>query len=185
MTNTGDTTRAAIVGLQATVAERMIASGHWLLDAAPSARRARLDWIDRGTTFLTPGPRFGAIIVQASVMHAALLLDNEPERCAARLPVGLRGGPIYYAKQQFGREAGYVALVPASVAMEWNVPGSVAHRPQATLDVPAPNNTSPDHGPAWWLTPPEGPGELCDPGALATLSRHGHGVLTGTLGKRP
>ncbi|WP_217231460.1 hypothetical protein [Streptomyces anulatus] len=85
--------------------ERVLAGDHWLLSAATSPRRALADWTDCGTTFLTPGVLFGAVIIQASVVHASLLLD--------------------------------------------------------------------------------GPGVLCDPQPLATLVSQGHGVLTGTLGKRP
>ncbi|MEU4180751.1 hypothetical protein [Streptomyces sp. NPDC026589] len=167
-----------------TGAERSLASGHWLLGAAASVRRARSDWADCGTTFLTPGALFGAVIIQASVVHASLLLDD-PERCAAPLRTLLGGGPVFYAERRFGREAGYVALVPTPVAMTWSVPGSVAHYRKATLEVPAPQNVRPDHGPAWWVVPLDGPGVLCDPQPLATLVSQGHGVLTGTLGKRP
>jgi hypothetical protein len=184
MTNTGDTPGAPISGVVATGAERLLASGQWLLAAAPSVRRARLDWTDCGTTWLTPGVLFGAVAVRAAVVHAALLLDD-PEKCARPLRERLGGGPVFYAEQQFGREAGYVALVPGSVAMSWSVPGSVANHRRAALEVPAPGCTSPDHGSSWWVVPLDGPGVLCDPDPLATLVGHGHGVLTGTLGKRP
>ncbi|MFJ1787297.1 hypothetical protein ACIOML_23700 [Streptomyces anulatus] len=163
--------------------ERLLASEHWLLAAAPSVRRARLDWADCGTTFLTPGVLFGAVAVRAAVVHAALLLDG-PEKCAGSLRKRLGGGPVFYAEQQFGREAGYVALIPGSVAMTWSVPGSVAHHRRATLEVPAPGCTSPDHGSSWWVVPLDGPGVLCGPDPLAGLVSDGHGVLTGTLGQR-
>lgn len=163
--------------------ERVLASEHWLLAAAPSVRRARLEWADSGTTWLKPGALFGAVTVRASVVHAALLLDD-PEKSARPLRESL-GGPVFYAEEQFGREAGYVALVAGSVSMAWSVPGSVAHHRRAELQVPAPGNTLPDLGPSWWVVPLDGPGVLCDPDPLATLVGHGHGVLTGTLGKRP
>ncbi|MFG3406497.1 hypothetical protein [Streptomyces sp. NPDC048142] len=164
--------------------ERVLAGEHWLLAAAPSVRRVRLDWADCGTTFLTPGVLFGAVIVRAAVVHAALLLDD-PEQCAGPLRKRLGGGPVFYAEQKFGREAGYVALVPGSVTMTWSVPGSVANHRRAALEVPAPGCTSPDHGRSWWVVPLDGPGVLCDPGPLAMLIGQGHGVLTATLGKRP
>ncbi|MEV7116342.1 hypothetical protein ACIA8M_05005 [Streptomyces anulatus] len=184
MTSTGDTHGSAVVGVVSTGAGRSLASEHWLLGAATSVRRARSDWADCGTTLLTPDDLFGAIIIQAPVVHASLLLDD-PERCAAPLRARLGGGPVFYAERRFGPEAGYVALVSGSAAMTWSVPGSVAHYRQATLEVPAPNNVRPDQGRAWWVVPLDGPGVLCDPQPLATLVSQGHGVLTGTLGKRP
>ncbi|MFJ9886136.1 hypothetical protein ACIQRW_09750 [Streptomyces sp. NPDC091287] len=170
-----------LTGKGALARERTLAGEHWLLGAASSVRAARADWAENGTTFLTPGALFGAVLVRAAVVHAALLLDD-PVKCAAPLRTRLGGGPVFYAEQKFGREAGYVALVPASVAMVWSVPGSVTHHRNALLQIPAPGNVRSDQGAAWWVVPLDGPGVLCDPQPFATLISHGHGVLTGSLG---
>ncbi|WP_103536038.1 hypothetical protein [Streptomyces sp. SM11] len=161
--------------------EQTLTGEHWLLGAASSVRAAWADWAEGGTTFLTPGVLFGAVIVRAAVVHAALLLDD-PVKCVEPLRTRLGGGPVFYAEQMFGREGGYVALVPGSVAMAWSVPGSMAHSRKAALEVPAPGNVRPDQGSAWWVLPLEDSGALCDPQPLATLISQGHGVLTGTLG---
>ncbi|MEI5035798.1 hypothetical protein RB201_33625 [Streptomyces sp. S1A(2023)] len=114
-------------------------------------------------------------------MHAALLLDD-PVKCADPLRTRLCGGPVFYAEQKFGREPGYVALVPASVARAWGVRGSVAHHRKALLEVPDPGNVRPDQGAVWWVVPPGGPGALCGQQPLATLVNHGHDVLNSSLG---
>ncbi|MFH9197205.1 hypothetical protein ACH4KO_06805 [Streptomyces anulatus] len=161
--------------------ERTLAGEHWLLGAASSVRAARADWAEDGTTFLSPGALFGAVLVRAAVVHAALLVDD-PVKCADPLRTRLGGGPVFYAERKFGREAGYVALVSASVAKMWTAPGSVAHHRTALLEVPDPWHVRPDQGAAWWVVPLDGPGVLCDPQPLATLISDGHDVLTSGLG---
>lgn len=160
--------------------EQRLAGGHWLLGAAPSLQVARKNWEEDGATFLKPGVLFGAIVVRAAVVHAALLL-NDPAECGPSLRARLGGGPVIYGEQCFGTEGAYIALVPASVAAMWDMRGSVAHHGGALLEVPAPERVRPDEGPTWWVVPLEGPAVLCDPGPLADLIGLGHDALTGKL----
>ncbi|MFI7085555.1 hypothetical protein ACIBUR_18410 [Streptomyces anulatus] len=150
--------------------ERTLAGEHWLLGAASSVRAARADWVENGTTFLRPGALFGAVLFRAAVVHAALLLEG-PVKCADPLRTRLGGGPVFYAEHEFGREAGYVALVPAAVARVWGVHGSVAHHRKALLQVPAPGNVRPDQGAAWWAVPPGRPWSAVRPAAARHLDQ--------------
>lgn len=81
----------------------------------------------------------------------------------------LRPGPLFYEPEGFGREGTYVALVPASAALVWRVPGTVVHTPRALLLVPAPDRCAPGDGRPWWVVPLDGPGTLCSLGLLASL----------------
>ncbi|MEU2823010.1 hypothetical protein ABZ763_12210 [Streptomyces bacillaris] len=160
-----------------TGAERRIAGGNWLLGAAPSLRGARASWEESGTAWLRPGALFGAIIIRASVVHAALGLDS-PIECAAPLDVRLGGGPVFYGEAGFGPEGAYTALVPASVAGAWSTRGSMPHHRRALLEVPAPEIVRPERAPRWWVVPLDGPGLLCEPGLLAALVTQGRNALT-------
>jgi hypothetical protein len=151
-----------------TSAERVLAGGHWLLPAAPEIEAGRADWKDTGSAWLRPGALFGAVIVPASLVHAALGLDD-PIACAPPLAEGLEGGPVYYSPEGFGREGSYVALVPASVALSWSVRGCLSHPYRALLQVPAPDVIQPQEDGPWWVVPLDGPGLLCPPDRLAAL----------------
>ncbi|MFJ1590656.1 hypothetical protein ACIOD0_10470 [Kitasatospora albolonga] len=153
--------------------EQRLAGGHWLLGAAPSLQEARADWEESGSAWLRPGALFGAIVVRAGVVHAALGADS-PIECASLADVG---GPVFYSDEGFGREGAYTALVPASVAMQWAVRGSIPHHRQALLEIPAPEIVRPERTPSWWVVPLDGPGTLCDPGLLAALVAQGQDVL--------
>ncbi|MFC5072934.1 hypothetical protein ACFPN0_15385 [Kitasatospora cinereorecta] len=148
--------------------ERLTASGHWLLPAAPVLEDANADWKNKGSAWLRPGILFGAVILPASLVHAALGLDD-PVTCAAPLAEGLEGGPVFCTPKGFGREGSYVALVPASASLAWDVPGSVSHPCRALLQVPAPDVIEPQEDGPWWVVPLDGPGLLCPPDRLAAL----------------
>ncbi|MFJ2205917.1 hypothetical protein [Streptomyces microflavus] len=159
-----------------TASERAAAGGQWLLGAAPSRHEAWASWEETGTAWLRPGVLFGAILVRAGVMHAALG-ESSPMECATALDVRLCGGPVFYGEEGFGAEGCYTALVPASVAMQWAVRGSIPHHRQALLEVPAPEIVRPERTLSWWVVPLDGPGTLCEPGMLAALVAQGQAVL--------
>ncbi|MFG3397389.1 hypothetical protein [Streptomyces parvus] len=161
--------------------EQRLAGGHRLLGAAPSFQVARRNCGEAGVTFLKPGVLFGAIVVRAAVVHAALLL-NDPAEWGPSLRAGFGGGPVFYGEQRFGTEGTYIALKPASVAAMQDVRRSVAHHHGALLEVPAPERVRPDEGPAWWVASLEGPAVLCASDPLADLIGLGHDALTGRLG---
>ncbi|MFJ6889672.1 hypothetical protein ACIQRC_33160 [Streptomyces californicus] len=181
MTSTDDVSGHAVAGVVAAGTEDSRAAGRWLLEAAPSPQAAETDWADEGTTFLRPGARFGAVAVRASLVHAALLLDD-PATCGPSLRKRLRGAPIFYQANQFGREGAYVVLVSPDVAAQWDVPGSVAHHRGALLEVPAPERVRAGT-PIWWVVPVDNPVELCAPDVLATLVKLGFDVVNSRLGR--
>ncbi|MEU5036136.1 hypothetical protein AB0G48_18545 [Streptomyces rubiginosohelvolus] len=153
--------------------EQRLACGHWLLGAAPSLQEARATWEESGSAWLRPGVLFGAVVVRAGVVHAALGMDS-PIGCAPLFDVG---GPVFYSDEGFGREGAYTALVPASVALVWSVNGSLPHHRRALLEVPAPQVMMPERaGRPWWVVPLDGPGLLCDPDLLADLVKQGTGT---------
>lgn len=76
-------------------AERLLASGHWLLSAAPLRPHAKVEWRENGAAWLRPGALFAAVVIRAFVVHAAIGLDS-PEACAAPLADALEGGPMFY-----------------------------------------------------------------------------------------
>ncbi|MFC8341198.1 hypothetical protein ACFUJX_29850 [Streptomyces rubiginosohelvolus] len=159
--------------------EQRLAGGHWLLGAAPSLQEARATWEESGSAWLRPGVLFGAVVVRAGVVHAALGMDS-PIGCAPLVDIG---GPVFYSDAGFGREGAYTALVPAPVALVWSVNGSLPHHRRALLEVPAPQVVMPERaGRPWWVVPLDGPGLLCDPNLLADLVKQGTGTPGDTEG---
>lgn len=156
--------------------DRQAASGHWLLPTAPVLEDARADWKNKGFAWLRPGVLFGAVIMPASLVHAALGLDD-PVTCAPPLAEGLEGGPVFYNAEGFGRGGSYTALVPASVSLAWGVRGSVAHPYRVLFQVPAPEVVEPQGDGPWWVVPLDGPGLLCPPDRLAALVSLGWAAL--------
>lgn len=130
--------------------ERALAGGQWLLGAAPSLQEARADWEESGSAWLRPGALFGAVVIRASVVHAALGADS-PIECAPLVDVG---GPVFCSDEGFGREGAYTALVPASVALVWAVNGSIPHHRRALLEVPAPEAVRPERAGRPWCSRP-------------------------------
>ncbi|MGW4359597.1 hypothetical protein ACWEKU_12700 [Streptomyces californicus] len=181
MTSTDDGTGHAVAGVVAAATEDSRVAERWLLETAMFPQAAKSDWANDGTTFLLPGTRFGAVAVRASLVHAALLLDD-PATCGPSLRKRLRGAPIFYQANQFGREGAYVVLVSADVAAQWDVPGSVAHHRGALLEVPAPDRVRAGT-PIWWVVPVDDPVQLCAPVPLAALVKQGFDAVNGRLGR--
>jgi hypothetical protein len=153
-----------------------MASGHWLLASAPLIPTARSEWSNKGAAWLRPGLLFGAVIIEAAVIHAALGMDD-PVACAPSLAEGLEGGPLFYSRHHFRGTGAYTALVPASVGMQWKLPGAVAHPARALLLVPAPDVIAPREDGPWWVVSLDGPGTLCPPDRLAALVLLGREAL--------
>ncbi|WNI31510.1 hypothetical protein OG322_22735 [Streptomyces sp. NBC_01260] len=154
----------------------MLASGHWLLSAAPVSAQAKAEWEESGAAWLRPSFLFAAVIVPAGVVHAAVGLDG-PEACRAPLAEALEYGPLFYSPDDFSNEGSYTALVPGRVARLRPIPGVVMHPQRALLLVPAPGVTAPDDSGPWWVSPLDGPGLLCPPERVAALVAMGRGFL--------
>lgn len=143
-------------------------ANHWLLSAAPTPDQTRYGWPDSGAAWLRPGALFAAVIVRAGVMHEAVG-EPGPERSVAALTDAL-DGPVFYRRGEFGPEAAYTVLLPASAARIWQVPDTVVLPPRALLLVPAPDRSTPNsEDPPWWVVPPDSSGSLCTPALLASL----------------
>lgn len=157
-------------------AEQLLAAGHWLLSATSTPRQARAAWADSGSAWLQPGAVFTAVIVRAGVMHGAVGRPG-PLECAEDL-TGALVGPVFYRAGEFGAEAGYTVLLPASAASIWRVRGTVVVSASAQLLVPAPNRLEPTPAAPWWVVPPDGPGALCAPALLASLLARGEAATS-------
>lgn len=144
-----------------------MAGGHWLLSAAPTPSQARAEWADSGAAWLRPGALFTAITIQAGLIHRAVG-KPAPEQSAPAL-AGALDGPVFYRLNEFGPDAGYTVLVPASAARIWRVPGTVVLPAAALLLVPAPGRCEAAADTPWWVVPLDGPGTLCTPTLLASL----------------
>jgi hypothetical protein len=85
------------------------------------------------------------------------------------LLAGVLDGPVFYREQEFGPEAGYTVLLPASAAGAWRERGTSVLPQAAQLLVPAPDRLEPSVEAPWWVVPLGGPGTLCSPARLASL----------------
>jgi hypothetical protein len=158
---------AGVSASAGTQAERTHATARWLSAAAPSAPQAVTDWHDSGATWLRQGVLFTAVTVAASLMHQAVGRPG-PQECAPLLMTEL-DGPAFYRLNEFGPDAGYTVLLPASAAGNWRVRGTVVLSSTAQLLIPAPDRLEPVGDAPWWVVPPDRPGSLCTPALLASL----------------
>ncbi|NDK24623.1 hypothetical protein FSY75_09075 [Streptomyces sp. TR1341] len=175
----------AASGTVSTRSERLLASGHWLLAAAPLRPQAMNEWDENGAAWLRPGVLFCAVAIPAPVLHAAVGLGS-PQECAGPLAEALEFGPLFYSPNGFRREGSYTALLPARVArLRDAIPGGVTLPQRALLLVPAPDVTAPvDGGGPWWVSPLDGPGLLCPPERVAALVGVGRDVLAASKGSQ-
>lgn len=178
-------TMAATVGAVSTVAERQLASGHWLLSAAPARPQAKSEWDECGAAWLRPGVLFSALAIPAGFVHAAVGLDG-PQACAGPLAEALEYGPLFYSSEGFQRQGSYTALVPARVArLRDPLPAVVCLPQHALLLIPAPHITEPTvGGDPWWVSPLDGPGLLCPLERVAALATFGRDALAAAKGHR-
>lgn len=139
----------------------------WLSSSAPTSSLAHAQWAESGVAWLRPGRLFTAVVVSASLMHEAVGRPG-PQECAPLLASEL-DGPVFYRLNEFGPDAGYTVLLPASAAQVWRVRGTVVLPPDALLPVPAPERYVPAADAPWWVVPLDGPCTLCTPALLASL----------------
>ncbi|MEE4543690.1 hypothetical protein V2S66_17140 [Streptomyces sp. V4-01] len=151
---------------------RHIASGDWLLSAAPVRLEAIAQWRDAGSAWLVPGILFAAVTIAAGRVHEAAGVGRHGNG-RVLLPEVL-DGPVFHQERVFGRQAAYTVLLPGSAARRWRVPGTVVHPPAAQLLVPAPDRVQPVTDGPWWVVPFEGPGLLCTPAVLAGFLSGAH-----------
>jgi hypothetical protein len=150
-----------------TRSEPQSAGGEWLLSAAPALDHARARWADAGMAWLRPGSLFTAVTVTARLIHEAVGRPG-PQECASLLAAEL-DGPVFYRLGEFGPDAGYTVLLPASAARIWRVRGTVVLHSAALFLVPAPDRCEPAADAPWWVVPPGRLGTLCTPTLLASL----------------
>ncbi|MGC0419526.1 hypothetical protein [Embleya sp. AB8] len=162
-----------------TRAETLVASGAWLLEAAPSVPQAVTEWFESGAAWLRPGQHFAAVDLAVDVVHAAAG-GRSPVECAGPLAEALRG-PVVHHPRGRGDEATYTALLPTTVHGSWRAPGAWVHPQSDMILVPAPGRYEPSEDGPWWVAPLAGPGVLCSPErltAFVVLGRaraHGNG----------
>ncbi|MFD3996123.1 hypothetical protein [Streptomyces sp. NPDC058583] len=148
-----------------TASERRLASEHWLLSAAPDARRARVQWATYGVALLRCGGLFSAVRIPAGLVYEAAGTENRAD-VAEFLAGALDGGPIFY--DAGGRQ--FYALAPASTAGIWKLPEAECLGSDSFLGVPASDLTEPDpRCSAYWSVPMDGPAVLCVPAMVARL----------------
>lgn len=171
----GPLSETETTGAAAPRAERLLASGHWLLSAAPSIPQAQREWATNGAAWLRPGRLFSVATIDADVVHAAVGLDG-PETCAGPLADAV-AGPLFYTPKGAARAGSYTALMPVVVGEFRALPGLVMHPPRALLLVPAPEITAPTDEEPWWVLPLREPEMLCRPPLLAELAVTGRRAL--------
>jgi hypothetical protein len=148
-------------------AGQLHAAAEWLSSAAPFSSQARVQWANSGAAWLRPGPLFTTVTVSATLIHEAVGRPG-PQECAPLLAAEL-DGPVFYRLGEFGPDAGYTVLLPASATRTWRVSGTGVLPPAALLLVPAPDKCEPTADTPWWVVPPDGSGTLCTSAFLASL----------------
>ncbi|GAA2317598.1 hypothetical protein GCM10010234_74660 [Streptomyces hawaiiensis] len=99
------------------IADRRLASEHWLLATlpAPSRDRARLEWDQHQVTLLPLGTQFSAVRIPGHLLVALTGITEAP-KLDQFLRETLDGGPVI-CDPHFRR---YYALVPASMPRTWH-----------------------------------------------------------------
>ncbi|MFJ5726322.1 hypothetical protein [Streptomyces sp. NPDC093149] len=131
-----------------TGAERRLAAEHWLLSTVQDRKRVRAEWDERPFALLPCGTLCAAVRIPSTVVQAAAGSDDQEDICDR------------YA-------ARYYALVPASAARRWDVPGTVCLGKGSELGVPRPGVTAGDGTRMYWSVPMDSAGVLCPPYAVS------------------
>ncbi|MDX3237190.1 hypothetical protein PV392_16230 [Streptomyces sp. ME03-5709C] len=149
-------------------ASRELAVAHWLASAALNPQKAREEWDERDFALLSCGTLFSAVRIPGEVVHAAAG-THDPQGVGEYLADALGEGPVIVdpVSQR------YYALVPASVALRWNVASTVCLGRGSCVGVPHPRCTVPRHGRSYWSVPMDSAGMLCAPGDVALVARVG------------
>lgn len=150
--------------------DRAFASFTWLLAAAQDRAEAKAAWTKRnGIALLRCGGVFGAIRIEADLIHAAAGIKDSAE-VNVFLAAALRGAPVF--QDQHARR--YYVLVPRSTGerQEWRS-GRLAPKAEflginSVIGVPRPDATGPGER-SYWCVPPEGPGLLAVPDMVSQL----------------
>ena len=156
------------------MADRRLASEHWLLATLPASHRsrARQEWLQHEVTLLPLGSLFSAVRIPGALV-AALARSTEPERLDEFLRETLDGGPVI-CDPHFLR---YYALVPASMPRTWHQ-ALDDWRTQdvdclgrgSYLGVPRPDAVEWARPRAtYWSVPMDSPAALCAPMDVARL----------------
>ncbi|GGS63352.1 hypothetical protein GCM10010270_38010 [Streptomyces violaceus] len=156
------------------IADRHLASVHWLLPTlpAPSRDRARLEWQEHQVAMLPLGTLFSAVRIPGQLV-AALTGCTETAELDAFMDQALGGGPIICDPRHFR----YYALVPAVMPKRWQQAadawrvmgvellglGSYLGVPQVDAVECARARTS------YWSVPMDSAATLCSPPAVARL----------------
>lgn len=157
----------ATAGLVVASAERRLAAEHWLLMAATDRTKAREEWRREGRALLRCGGLFGAVRIDAALVHAAAGTDDlaAVDEYLAR---ALLGGPVFM--DQLGQR--YYALVGITTGMRpaWQRPSDDAeYMGQGHyLGVPEVAATEPTRR-CYWCVEMDGPGALVAAGAVSQL----------------
>ncbi|MFE2541021.1 hypothetical protein [Actinacidiphila glaucinigra] len=159
-------------GLVATGAQRLLAVAHWMGAAALDPGRARQEWAEFGMTLLECGTLFSAVRMPGDMVHAAAQ-SRDPRAMGAFLAGALDGGPVIVDPVS----ERYYALVPASVALRWDVAGTLCLGRNSCVGVPYPDRTEPRVGRPFWSVAVDSPGILCVPGDVALVARAGRSRL--------
>ncbi|WP_354642504.1 hypothetical protein [Kitasatospora camelliae] len=141
----------------------------WLTQAAPDPQACRRSWerTGLGVALLPAGRRWDVLYVRARLGRPALdVLSAFTTRPAGPGPVFADGTGAGHDRS--GRSADLGFLVPAGTAQEWIASGVRAAAAGSWIALPHPTRRA---GACHWLQPPDGTGQLVDPG-LFELALH-------------
>ncbi|MEW1637492.1 hypothetical protein AB0469_25895 [Streptomyces sp. NPDC093801] len=140
------------------------AVAQWLRAAAAGRSGEGNVWRERGFLLLPCGVLFSAVRLSAELVQAAAA-STDTAVIDLYLAGALDDGPVIC-----DRHAGwYYALVPASTAHRWAVPGTVCLGGNSSLGVPHPSVNGTAGERLYWSVPMASPGLLCPPHAVAQL----------------
>ncbi|MFE6494853.1 hypothetical protein [Streptomyces sp. NPDC057748] len=153
-----------------TGAERRLAVERWFSSTVPDRSRVREEWEKHAIALLPCGALFAAVRIPSFLGQAAAGTDEQA--AVDRYLAEALMGPVIC-----DRHAGqYYALVPASTARRWGVPGSVCLGVGQDLGAPRPGLLFEEGARVYWSVPMGSAGELCSPGAVAQMVMAGRSM---------
>ncbi|MFI1001974.1 hypothetical protein ACIP10_15270 [Streptomyces galbus] len=157
-----------------TAAERRLAAEHWLLSAARSRPRARIEWTNMGVAMLPLGGIFSAVRLPACLVLAASGERLAPAREVDAFLASALNGPVICDPHS----RVYYCLVPGSMPRTWTAAASdwrtlavAVLGTDVLLGVPRLDRTefNPATYESYWAVPMESAGVLCAPLSVARL----------------
>ncbi|MEU1119682.1 MULTISPECIES: hypothetical protein [unclassified Streptomyces] len=140
----------------------------WLARSQQEPAQARREWADTGVALLPCGRRFDAVRFPERLVHCAVR-STDPQVIAARLAQSLDGPVIYDGRAMGGT---FYALTRPRLRRTWRHEDVAPWLGADTyLGVPRLTRTEPPG--THWVVVPRYEGDLCDPLAVAALSRIG------------